>query len=136
MLSKLKNSLVGKIMAGYALIIFLAFATTLASMYTNWKNQAMDRVVSDASYPMILALKEAEMLAAESFKLTNNWIYQPNLKEKEKLGQIHTIEIKAQKEKLTTIASKLGDQEGVNEIHDILKAFDALAVEQQVVTAK
>ncbi len=33
MFSKFKNSIVGKIMIGYAVIICLAFITTLVSMY-------------------------------------------------------------------------------------------------------
>src|SRR5690349_1065745 len=136
MFSNLKNSLVGRIMLGYGAIIFLAFTTTIVSMYTTWRNQDLDKLVSDACYPMILSLKETEMLASESYKLTNNWIYQPNIKEKEKLGQIHLTEVGAQKERLLAIASKLRDQEGVSEIHHIVTSLDALVAEQEVVTTK
>ena len=45
MFSYIKNSLVGKIMLGYGAIILLAFVTTLASMYTTWQNQKMDKLV-------------------------------------------------------------------------------------------
>src|SRR4051812_43533428 len=100
MFSKIKNSLVSKIMLGYAVIIVLAFVTTLVSMYTAFQNRDMDKLVSDACYPMILALKETEMLASESYKLTNNWVYQPNVKEKEKLQSIHATEIARQADDL------------------------------------
>jgi GAF domain-containing protein len=123
-------------MLGYAAIILLALVTTLASMYTTWQNQEMDKLVSDASYPMILSLKETEMLASESFGLTNNWIYQPNVKEKEKLALIHTTDVKARKENLLAIAAEMGDEDAVKRIHEIVTALDVLVREQEVVTLK
>lgn len=136
MLSKIKNSLVGKIMLGYAVIIILAFVTTLASMYTAWQNRKMDKLVSDACYPMILSLKQTEMLASESFKLTNNWIYQPNPKEKEKLIAIHASEIGTQKEELTAISEKMEDTEAIEEVREVVSGLVALAGEEVVVTEK
>jgi GAF domain-containing protein/HAMP domain-containing protein len=136
MFSNLKNSLVGKIMLGYAAIILLAFVTTLASMYTTWQNQKMDKLVSDASYPMILSLKETEMLTSESFNLTNNWIYQPSVKEKEKLMSIHATDVKARKENLLAIAAEMGDEDAAQSIREIVTTLDAFVKEQQVVTNK
>ncbi len=54
----------------------------------------------------MLSLKETEMLSSETYKLTNNWIYQPNVEEKEKLKNIHTKEVTIQKEKLSSITGK------------------------------
>jgi HAMP domain-containing protein len=136
MFNRIKNSLVGKIMLGYAVIILLAFATTLVSMYTAWQNRAMDKQVSDASYPMILALKETEMLASESFKLTNNWVYQPNLKEKEKLQGIHATEVTKQVDDLLRISAKMEDAAAVTETNDIVNGLNSLIAEEQVVMDK
>jgi GAF domain-containing protein len=136
MLTKIKNSLVAKIMLGYGVIIVLAFVTTLASMYTAWQNRTMDKLVSEACYPMILALKETEMLASESFKLTNNWIYQPNVKEKEKLQAIHATETAILKEKLIDISAKMEDTEAIDEIRNVLQNVGNLVTEQKVVISK
>jgi methyl-accepting chemotaxis protein len=136
MFDKIKNSLVGKILFGYGVIIVLAFTTTLVSMYTAWQNRAMDRLVSDAYYPMILALKETEMTAAESFDLTDDWIHQPNELVKDNLQAIHTIEAGKQVEELQQISEKMADNDAVTEVRDIISALDALIGEEQVVTDK
>ncbi|HZX74494.1 MAG TPA: HAMP domain-containing protein, partial [Cyclobacteriaceae bacterium] len=136
MFRKFKNSIVGKIIFGYAAIIFLAFITTLISMYTAWENRKIDNLVSEAYYPMVLSLKETEMLASESYKLTNNWIYQPNVQEKEKLKTIHTKEIVLQKENHSKIIDRLDDTTAAEEAWSIVSAFDALLAEQVPVMSK
>ncbi len=136
MFNKIKNSLVSKIMLGYAVIIVLAFVTTLVSMYTAWQNRDMDKLVSDACYPMILSLKETEMLASESFKLTNNWVYQPNVKEKEKLQAIHATEIAKQVDDLTKISAKMEDTSAIDEVREIVNGLNNLIAEEQVVMDK
>lgn len=123
-------------MLGYAVIIILAFVTTLVSMYTAWQNRSMDKLVSDACYPMILALKETEMLASESFKLTNNWIYQPNVKEKEKLQAIHATDVALQVEDLEKISTRMDDKSAIEEVRDIISGLEALVGEEQVVMDK
>jgi methyl-accepting chemotaxis protein len=135
-LRKLKDSLVGKIMLGYVVIITLAVATTLVSMYAAWQNRSMDKFVSDACYPMILALKETEMIASESLNLTNNWVYRSNAKDKEKLLAIHTSEVGKQAEDLLKISAKMEDAGAIEEAHDVVSALDALMGEEQVVTDK
>lgn len=136
MFSKIKNSLVGKIMLGYGAIITVAFATTLVSMYTAWQNAAMDKLVSEAYYPMVLSLKEAEMLASESYKLTNNWIYQPNVQEKEKLGAIHATDVASKTHSLQSITVQIDDSQAIGEINDVVNGLESLAAEQQVVMDK
>ncbi len=130
MFSKFKNSIVGKIMLGYAVIICLAFITTLVSMYTAWQNTKIDKLVSEAYYPMVLSLKETEMLASESYKLTNNWIYQPNVKEKEQLKTIHTKEVSVQKENLLKITGQLEHAVAAEEVRSIVAGLDQLLGEQ------
>lgn len=135
MFKKFKNSIVGKIMTGYAVIIFLAFITTLVSMYSAWQNRRIDQLVSEAYYPMVLSLKETEMMASETYKLTNNWIYQPNVAEKEKLKNIHAKEIVVQKGKLADITNRF-DNSVTGESHAIQTALDELLSEQQFVMNK
>lgn len=130
MFSKFKNSIVGKIMTGYAAIILLAFVTTLVSMYAAWQNKKIDQRVSDAYYPMVLSLKELEMLASESYKLTNNWIYQPNLKEKESLKAIHTVDVVEQRAKFLAITSKLDNTAAADEAREIMNALNQLFKEE------
>lgn len=136
MFSKLKNTIVGKIMLGYAAIILLAFITTLVSMYTAWQNRDIDKRVSGAYYPMVLTLKEAEMLASESYKLINNWVYQPNVQEKEKLKQIHEKQAAVQKENLLKITQQFENSADAIEAQTIISGLDELLNEQVPVMNK
>ncbi len=136
MFGKLRNSIVGKIMAGYALIICLAFVTTLVSMYTAYKNRKIDRLVSEAYYPMVLSLKETEILLSDSYKLTNNWIYQPSVKEKEKLKLLHSTESVRQSGNLLQIAGRFEDDSARVKAATIIDLFGKLMNEEQVVMKK
>jgi PAS domain S-box-containing protein len=136
MFRKFKNSIVGKIMLGYAVIICLAFITTLTSMYTAWQNRRIDKLVSEAYYPMVLSLKETEMLASESYKLINNWIYQPNVQEKEKLKLLQSKDVAVQKDALLKITDLLDNKAAVEEARAIVTMLDALVTEQQSVMDK
>ncbi|GAB1445689.1 MAG: PAS domain-containing protein [Cyclobacteriaceae bacterium] len=136
MFSKFKNSIVGKIMTGYVAIICLAFVTTLISMYAAWQNKKIDQRVSEAYYPMVLSLKELEMLASESYKLTNNWVYQPNVKEKEKLKTIHSVEAVEQRVKFLTITGKLENTTAVEEARTIMNGINQLLNEEVPVMEK
>ncbi len=129
------HSIVGKIMTGYIVIIALAFLTTLVSIYSSWKDRRIDQMVSDAYYPMILALKETQMLTSESCKLTNNWIYQPSKSEKEKLKEIHTTEASATIKALSQVTDKF-DNSVVEQSTDIQKGLETLLSEQQIVMTK
>ncbi len=129
------HSIVGKIMTGYVVIITLAFATTLVSIYSSWKDRRIDQMVADAYYPMILALKETQMLASESSKLTNNWIYQPSVSEKEKLRSIHSTEAAEKLAKLSEITDKF-DNSVVEQSTGIQRALELLLAEQQIVLSK
>ncbi len=122
-------------MMGYIVIIILAFATTMVSMYSSWNDRKTDRKVSDAYYPMVLSLKETQMLASESYKLTNNWIYQPSLSEKEKLRGIHSTDAAAKTQELGEMVNRFEDsvaEQGAA----IQKALEKLLQEEQVVMSK
>ena len=126
MISKFKNSVVGKIMSGYGAVILLAFITTLVSMYTAWQNHKMDKVASEAYYPMLISLKQIETLASESYQLTNNWIYQPSLQEKEKLKEMHNTTAKEQIGRFNNITDKLDNEAAIEEAKAITEAITQL----------
>ena len=132
MLQNFRNSIVGKIMTGYIVIIILAFGTTLVSIYSSWKDRKIDQMVSEAYYPMVLSLKETQMLAAESYKLTNNWIYQPSFKEKEKLKEIHSSEATANVKSLGDITVGFDDSVALK-VQGIQTTLTQLLAEEQVV---
>jgi len=135
MFKRFRNSIVGKIMVGYAMIIILAFITTLVSMYSTWENRKIDQLVSEAYYPMVLSLKETEMIASETYKLTNNWIYQPTLGEKEKLKKIHAKEMPTQKANFLGISNRF-DNTVAEESHAIITALDGLLADEQLIMNK
>ncbi len=132
MLQNFRNSIVGKIMTGYIVIIILAFGTTLVSIYSSWKDRKIDQMVSDAYYPMVLSLKETQMLAAESYKLTNNWIYQPSFKEKAKIKEIHSSEATAKIKSLADITVSFDDSVALK-VQAIQTTLTQLLADEQVV---
>lgn len=134
MLRTFTNSIVGKIMTGYIVIILLAFGITIVSIYSSWKDRKIDQLVSNAYYPMVLSLKETQMLASESYKLTNNWIYQPNLSEKEKLKNIHAGEAMAKGQALADISNKLDRSIG-EQVTNIQTTLSQLLSGEQIVMA-
>jgi PAS domain S-box-containing protein len=136
MISKFRNSIVGKIMSGYGTIIFLAVVSTLVSMYATWQNRKIDRIASEAYYPMVISLKQMEGLVAESYKLTNNWIYQPNLQEKEKLKVLHETTVVEQIERFNSTIDKLDDEAAIEEARSITKAIHQLLAYQVIVMEK
>ena len=123
-------------MLGYGVIIAFAFVTTLVSVYSAWENRVMDKLVSDAYNPMILALKDAEMIASESFSLTRNQVYHADAEDKERLQVIHKEEVGKQVENLQNLSTKLEDESAIAEIRDVVSALDALVGEEQVVVDK
>lgn len=129
MFRKFKNSIVGKIVFGYAAIIFLVLITTLVSLYITSQNRKIDSLLSEVYYPMILSLKEAEMLASESYDLTNSLNFNPNVREKAKLESIHT-KIAAQKQNYLKIIDRLDDTAAIEEARSIVSNFDALLAGQ------
>lgn len=136
MFGKFRNSIVGKIIAGYALVVCLAFVTTLVSMYTAYKNRKIDKLVSEAYYPMILSLKETEILLSDSYKLTNNWIYQPNVKEKERLKLIHSVEVAAQRENILAIADRFDSDSAKLKTEKMMASIDLVVEEEKTVMQK
>lgn len=135
MFRNFSHSIVGKIMTGYVGIVLLALATTLVGIYFSWKDRKIDQMVSNAYYPMVLALKETQMLASESYKLTNNWIYQPSLSEKEKLRTIHSTDAAAKLATLSEVTDRF-DNEVVEQSRGIQTTFAKLLEEQQIVMTK
>lgn len=129
------HSIVGKIMTGYIVIILLAFTTTMVSMYSSWKDRKIDQMVSEAYYPMVLSLKEIQMVASESFKLTNNWIYQPSVSEKQQLTTIHSTEAGKKSKELGDIAGRFGADVATRS-QAIRTALDNLLSEEQIVMTK
>lgn len=123
-------------MSGYAAVIILAFVTTLVSMYTAWQNRKIDKSVSEAYYPMVISLKQLEMLASESYKLTNNWIYQPNLQEKEKLKAIHSTEAGELIDRFSKITDKLDNETAITEARSVAAAIQQLLNDQVPVIEK
>ncbi len=126
MLDKLKKSIVGKILAGYVLIIAIAVITSVASIVVIMNNRAADKQISEIYYPTILGLKEAEILGSECYNLSNNWIYQPNPKEKQKLTSLVTKDLPAFSEKLSRIAEGSNVAESKSEAAGIITSFQSL----------
>jgi GAF domain-containing protein len=133
MFSKIKDSLVGKIMLGYAGIVVLAIVTTLVSVFSAWQNTSTDKLVAEAYYPTILSLKQTEMLASESVGLTNNLLSPSSGKGRETLQTIHATGAAKQMEELSNISAKTEDASVAAEVSEIKHAFNSLIAAEKVV---
>jgi hypothetical protein len=80
MFERLKNSVVGKIVSGFAMILLVALVTTILGMILLSWNRNLDNQISNTYTPLFLELKETEKLVSESAQLTNNWVLQPEAK--------------------------------------------------------
>lgn len=126
MFDKIKKSIVGKILVGYVLIIAIAVITSVASIVVIMNNRAADKQISDIFYPTILGMKEAEILGSECYSLSNNWIYQPNAKEKQRLNTLIVKDIPAFSERLSGVSAGSNIPESKSEAESIIASFQSL----------
>jgi PAS domain S-box-containing protein len=127
MFSKIKNTIVGKILAGYIVIIAIAFLTSVVSIVVILNNRSIDKQISTLYYPSILSLKEAEILCSESYNLSNNWVYQPNQKEKQRLTTLIGKELPKFNKTYSEISSKFQDEGSGDEAKKILLSIESMS---------
>lgn len=99
--------IVSKIMSGYMTILLVSVVVMTFCLISLSNNRNMDKQVSEVYYPTLLYLKDVGSFATESYNLSNNWIYQPNGKDKDRLTKLHTEEHKRLASEMAAISSKI-----------------------------
>ena len=124
-----------RIAAGYYLIIIIATITSIASILTFESNKRKYGEISEVYLPSVSNLKEFKTLINDSKKQINDWIYQPNGEEKDRLKTLQDKDFPALKEKLISIAT-LESANDAGEIGAIIKSFDSVIIGQRVIMQK
>ncbi|MEJ7645486.1 MAG: response regulator [Chryseolinea sp.] len=126
---KLNLRLSHRISIGYLFIIIVAIIATLFVIKTLDNNKGLDERLESYYLPLYLLLKDTDKLLDDSYKLSNNWIYQSDIEEKRRLKAIHDAEFPLVRKKL--IVTLHQDVEHNKSIEDAIKRFDQLILAQK-----
>jgi signal transduction histidine kinase len=118
-------SLSKRVTLGYVIIIGVALVSSTYSIYMLQLNKSIDKKIQDAYWPMYLKLKDLQALNKEAAKLTNHWVYQPNINEKQLLKQL--IQHDYASLKVSTLSLIDHQNEGhARSIADLFESFDEI----------
>jgi HAMP domain-containing protein/GAF domain-containing protein len=132
----LRQSVATRISLGYLLIIVFGAITTLLSIIIINKNQNYDAEISDGYFPYSLMLKEFSGINLESKRLINNWVYQPNKKEKNQLQFLSDSTYPAFKKDLLKSVSKIESPVLGDSTKKLLASFEVILNYQQSIMQK
>ncbi len=122
-----------KIAAGYAAIIIIAIVISAITFFTIQRLRSVDREISAQILPTYIALKEFSSLNDITFKLSSNWIYQPNQKDKDDLRQLVEKQWPALKSR---ILNALGTENQSGEEKKTIDTFDSVIAGAQQIMGK
>jgi methyl-accepting chemotaxis protein len=122
-----------KIAAGYAAIILIAIVISAITFFTIQRLRSVDRNISTQILPTYIALKEFSSLNDIAFKLSSNWIYQPNQKDKDDLKRLVDSEWPQLKSRIVTA---IGTESQSDEEKKILSQFDAIVTGSKQIISK
>ncbi|MCE2997424.1 MAG: GAF domain-containing protein [Cyclobacteriaceae bacterium] len=121
-----------KIAAGYAAIILIAIVISAITFFTIQRLRGVDREISSQIVPTFIALKEFNSLNDINFKLSSNWIYQPNQKDKDDLHQL--IEKQWPELKSRILAAADSENQSDSETKTLAQFESVIAASKQIMT--
>lgn len=130
---KISMNLSNRMSVGYVFIIMVALLTTWFSIQTLRNNKTLDNRIQNYYVPVYLLLKDISTMAENSEKLSNDWIYQSNVEEKQKLSDIHNTQFPTIKLSLLDIVQHSDDAKNSEEINNTIFQFeDLLALQKKL----
>ncbi|MFY0686583.1 MAG: hypothetical protein JXQ90_05435 [Cyclobacteriaceae bacterium] len=108
-----------KLAAGFGVILILAATSGVINLVVLRQSRVIDNQVTDVNLPLLNKLEQLNYLSANSIKLTNSWIYNPNVIDREELERVHDIDAPA-------LIEDLGNIIGDNVSFDTVKLCVAL----------
>jgi hypothetical protein len=123
---KLNLNLSGRISLGYLFIILIAVIATVSCILMLNSNKEMDNKIKKTYMPGYLLLRNLSTVAEESQKLSNNWIYQPNKEDKERLLFLQNVEYNKIKGGFEKVTSEYNNKEEANIIQSTLQDFEEI----------
>ncbi|MEO9871846.1 methyl-accepting chemotaxis protein [Ekhidna sp.] len=88
---KIKLGVGRRIAFGYALIIVLTSIGGFYGVFILQKSRSIDREVTEYYLPLVDKLEKLNLVINSSEKLINNWVFSPDMDEKEELKKIHQV---------------------------------------------
>ncbi len=134
MKSKLLKGIAGKIAVGYAIIIGVTLVISFSTFFIVRNLRATDKELSESIIQSFISLKELKNLNSIAFKLTSNWIYQPNQPDKESLKTIFDSDYPTQAKRLSDIVAA-SEAKSV-EATALLKKMEGIIALEKEVTRK
>lgn len=128
--------IVGKIMSGYLTILLVSVVVMSFCLLSLYNNRSMDKQVSEVYYPALLFLKDVSSFTDESNNLTNNWVYQPNNKDKERLKFLHQSERARLELEMSNIVSKIQNDSEKETMNGISKNMQQFLASEKLVMDK
>lgn len=128
--------IVGKIMSGYLTILLVSVVVMTFCLISLNGNRKMDKQVSEVYFPTLLYLKDLGSFASESYNLSNNWIYQPNNKDKERLKKLHSDEYTRLQKEMKAISSKIENEVEKQTMAGLSVNVDKMLTAEKLVMAK
>ncbi len=124
-----------RIAAGYYIIIIIAAVASIGSIFTFQSNKSKYTKISEVYIPSVSNLKEFKSLVSDSKKQINDWIYQPNTEEKERLKVLQDKDFPAVKEKLRALSTSESVKDA-SDINVLVKIFDTVIINQKIIMQK
>jgi signal transduction histidine kinase len=119
-----------RIASGYAIMITVAAAATAYCIVTLQLNKKMDEQLQDSDLPVYLMLKDLDAVSRDAAKLTNHWIYQPNMLEKAALANLHDKEYPKLRKRLKAVLHQSKNTHA-DSVQLALSLFDAIVEAQR-----
>ncbi|MGB3465969.1 MAG: methyl-accepting chemotaxis protein [Cyclobacteriaceae bacterium] len=127
----------GKIILGFAVIIFFSFASGIASYTTLQSSKQVDELLTSDYYPLITTLKEYDGLIKDTKNLSINWMYLPNQKNKDDLRYIQNEGYPLLKSKLLQHKEDLiGFDESVDSLSKLINVYESTINSQDKLTSQ
>lgn len=129
---KLKLNLSNRISLGYIIIIATALMATLYCVFTLQTNKELSKRIQTINLPVYLRLKDLNAISLEAQKLINDWVYQPNVEEKNALIALQSDTYPKLRKNIQEIVNHSKDA-GIDSVKSVLALFDNILATQRSV---
>jgi HAMP domain-containing protein len=123
---KLTKSLTGKISFGYITITVVTVITFVCCFFILNKNKKADQEISENSVPTLILFKDINMLSSEITRLSNSWIYTPNVNDKTAMERVLSKDFPDLKKKLKEIESSTSNDKTKADLKKVTSELDQL----------
>lgn len=111
-----------KIAVGYGIILILTATSGIIGGVVLRQSRAIDTQVTDLYLPLLNKMEQLNSLTLNTRKLTNSWIYNPNVVDKEELRKIHAEDAPALIAEINSLVA--GKEDGLDSLGITISSFE------------